>query len=122
MRAQADQIEQAAQAIRTGQTDLPPFPNPGGITSGWERIEDTWPYAVLIFALEGVLIVLWGLLVLDLRARLTAQRLNRRYSDDDDDLPTAPAPMTGPSGPTPALPAGRRRDPQIVGHSNGAGQ
>ncbi len=122
MRAQADQIEQAVQAIRTGQTDLPPFPNPGGITSGWERIEDTWPYAVLIFALEGVLIVLWGLLVLDLRARLTAQRLNRRDSDDDDDLPTAPAPVTGPSGPTPALPAGRRRNPQIVGHSNGAGQ
>ncbi|MEL6368554.1 MAG: hypothetical protein AAFQ16_11410, partial [Pseudomonadota bacterium] len=74
-------------------------------------------------ALEGVLIVLWGLLVLDLRARLTAQRLNRRDNDnDDDDLPTAPAPVTGPSGPTPALPAGRRRNPQIVGHSNGAGQ
>ncbi|MEO1650108.1 MAG: hypothetical protein AAFR60_03895, partial [Pseudomonadota bacterium] len=35
MRAQADQIKQAVANIPSGQTELPPFPNPSGLISGW---------------------------------------------------------------------------------------
>ncbi|MBU2580259.1 MAG: hypothetical protein KJ622_00880 [Alphaproteobacteria bacterium] len=122
LRAHADQIEDAIAGIMVTSVTLPPFPPPSGMASGWERIEETWPLALLLFGLEGVLIVLWAMLVFDIRARLAALRQkNRLAKGEHEQLSPDPTdwPADGSIGRRGHQPGSR---PGLGGRSNGSGQ
>lgn len=103
LRSHATEIEKALQDVPTNQIVLPPFAPPSGIARGWERLSDTWPLAVFLFGVEGLVIMLWVLQVRDLRARMIAIGLR---NDDPDPEPGTNGGFGSP-GPKPA-PAGRR--------------
>lgn len=116
VRSHADQLEGALGNIKSGGANLPPFPERPGIASGWERLDLTWPLAILLFGIEGVLLVLWLVLVRDIAVQLAARRgRDRPENHDSTDGPSGPAPTTaGRRGPA------RLRNEQMIGRSNGA--
>ena len=59
----ADRIEAALPASETAELALPAFPGPIGVAAGWQHLDKAWPYAVLLFGLELIVIVLWFILV-----------------------------------------------------------
>jgi len=84
LRKHAEQLEAVLGTTKSERITLPPFPAPSGLTVGWERLDITWPLALVLFGLELILIVLWLLMVRDFRARrkAAAQQAARRGSTD----------------------------------------
>lgn len=116
LRSHAVKLEEVLGAFEAATVALPPFPEPSGIAAGWNRLDLTWPLAMLLFGLELILILLWVILVRDIAVRLKALRLQSSLSDDDSDEdppPSAPAP-TGRRAPSPRL------DERLVGRTNGS--
>ena len=72
LRKHAEQLETVLGTTKSERIALPPFPAPSGLAVGWERLDITWPLALVLFGLELILIVLWLLMVRDFRARRKA--------------------------------------------------
>ena len=118
LRGHADQLEEALDGLETASVKLPPFPSPSGIAAGWDRLDLTWPLAVLLFGLELILILLWVLLVRDIAVRLKAMRRPRDFDDDGgDDPPTSSGGSSGAAGRRVPLP---RPEDRLIGRANGA--
>ncbi|MEL7543913.1 MAG: hypothetical protein AAGJ70_09075, partial [Pseudomonadota bacterium] len=63
LRQHADRIEEALPTLGRSEIELPSFPGPVGITAAWGHLDKVWPYALLLFGLESIVIVLWIMLV-----------------------------------------------------------
>ncbi len=55
----ADQLEEALGGVQQVSIALDPFPQPPGIAAGWQKLELTWPLAVLAYLLEVAVLYLW---------------------------------------------------------------
>lgn len=86
LRGHADRLEEALEKVSSISVALPPYPAPAGLIGGWQRLDLIAPLAVVLVALEGVLIALWWLLVIDFKARRTSAR---NGNEPPDDTPTA---------------------------------
>ena len=64
----ADRLEQALGSFGASQVVLSPFPAPPGIAAGWERLDKTWPLAVLAYLLECAVIYIWFIVYREYRA------------------------------------------------------
>lgn len=86
LRDHGDRIEAALPEPVAETGSLPPFPKPSGIAAGWKHLDLTWPYAVLLFGLELIVVVLWVMLVRRFVALREAQAETVEYDRDDDDI------------------------------------
>ena len=63
LRNHADRIEAVLPEAVAETEALPSFPKPSGVAAGWKHLDLTWPYAVLLFGLALIVVVLWVILV-----------------------------------------------------------
>lgn len=83
VRAFSDELDTALSSVARDEIDWPPFPEPSGIAVGYQRMDLSWPLALLIFGLEFILIVLWAVMVRDFIIHRNAVRSARQAPSTD---------------------------------------
>ncbi|MEL6227067.1 MAG: hypothetical protein AAFR01_08620 [Pseudomonadota bacterium] len=111
LRDHADRIEATLPTGGEANATLPPFPKPSGIAAGWKHLELTWPYAILLFGLELIVVVLWIILVRRLVALQDAQAAAADHKVDEYDDEDHPLNGGGSSRRGPTIGGSKRSGP-----------